>query len=196
MNWKTLLFISLIAYGAYQHWQKRPVIHVPGLIAAEEPIQHLLENEPSINHDGYQITPLADFHIAARVLSAEHYLMDTESELAPVDLVMGWGVMSDQAVLDKISISQSHRFYFWHVESFPIPREEIETHSANMHMIPANNAVKKILESIRAGQVVTINGYLVEAKNAQGWHWRSSLTRNDTGNGACELLLVKSVVVR
>ncbi|MGZ8252192.1 MAG: hypothetical protein ACXW1P_07095, partial [Methylophilaceae bacterium] len=87
-------------------------------------------------------------------------------------------------------------FYFWHVDAFPIPREEIETHSANMHMIPANSLVEKTLKSVRVGQVVSVSGYLVEAKAPDGWHWKSSLTRNDTGNGACELVLVKAISVR
>ncbi len=139
MNWKTLFFIGLIAYGGYQHWQQRPVLHGAGVIAAEDPIQRNLDNATPIIKNGYQITPLADFHVEARVLSAEHYWMDHEADLAPVDLALGWGPMSDEAVLDKITISQSNRFYFWRLESFPIPREDIETHSANMHMIPANN---------------------------------------------------------
>ena len=32
-------------------------------------------------------------------------------------------------------------------------------------------------------------------KSADGWRWQSSLTRHDTGNGACELLLVQSAAV-
>ena len=40
--------------------------------------------------------------------------MDRESDLAPVDLALGWGRMSDEAILKDIQISQSGRFYFWH----------------------------------------------------------------------------------
>ena len=65
-----------------------------------------------------------------------------------------------------------------------------------MHMIPADGNVERTLESVRPGQVVNFNGYLVEAKSSDGWHWRSSLSRNDTGNGACELVYVKSIWVR
>jgi len=34
---------------------------------------------------------------------------------------------------------------------------------------------------------------LVEVKAQDGWTWRSSLSREDTGNGACELMLVEEV---
>jgi hypothetical protein len=32
---------------------------------------------------------------------------------------------------------------------------------------------------------------LVEADGRDGWKWRSSLTRDDTGDGACELMWVE-----
>jgi hypothetical protein len=100
--------------------------------------------------------------------------------------------MSDESILKDIKITQSGRFYYWHVNEFPIPREEIETHSANMHMIPANSQIEKLLKSVRVGQIVTFKGQLVEVKAQDGWHWKSSLTRNDTGAGACELVFVES----
>jgi hypothetical protein len=37
---------------------------------------------------------------------------------------------------------------------------------------------------------------LIEAQASDGWRWRSSLTREDTGNGACELVLVKSLSIK
>ena len=49
--------------------------------------------------------------------------------------------------------------------------------------------------SAAAQQVITLHGYLVEVRANDGWHWRSSLTRNDTGNGACELVWVESVEI-
>jgi hypothetical protein len=53
--------------------------------------------------------------------------------------------------------------------TFPIPRREIETHSANMHMIPADAAVAYQLKRVRAGDVVSLDGMLVEADKANGW---------------------------
>ena len=42
---------------------------------------------------------------------------------------------------------------------------------------------------------VRIDGWLVEAKAGDGWHWRSSLTRKDTGAGACEVIFVRELQV-
>lgn len=195
MNWKLLLFIALIAYGAYQHYHQRPVVHGDGVVASQLPTQTNTSNSPFAFND-YTITPLQSFNIEARVLSTEHYRFDRGADLAPVDLALGWGRMSDEAILKDIEISQSGRFYFWRVKEFPIPRKEIQTHSANMHMVPANPHIEKILKAIKPGQVVHIQGDLIRADAADGWHWKSSLTRNDTGGGACELVYVKQVFVK
>jgi len=194
VNWKLILFVSLISYGAYQHFSHRPVIHGNGIIASQQPVQNST-NSSNFKLNGYTITPLESFEIEARVLSTEHYSFDREADLAPVDLALGWGKMSDEAILKDIKISQSNRFYFWHVNEFPIPRREIETNSANMHMIPADSIIEKVLEGIKAGQRVKLSGYLVQADSSDGWHWKSSLSREDTGNGSCELVYVKSAIV-
>ncbi len=189
MNWKSLLVVGLIGYGAYHHYQIRPVIHGAGEIAPNEPIQ-TSTNAAEVQLNGFTLAPLADYSIKARVLSREDYSLGIEAELSPTDLAVGWGPMSDEIVLNKIDISQGHRFFYWHVDAFPIPQHEIEIHAANMHIIPANDTVKRQLSKVRTGQLVSIKGQLIEAKRTDGWHWRSSLSREDTGNGACELMYV------
>lgn len=196
MRWQTLAFIALVGFGAYQYSQTRPVtVTQTGAIVAEKPYQTPVESPPRLALENYHVEPLAKFSIEARVLNTERYRLGRESEISPVDFALGWGAMSDSAVLDRIDISQHGRFYFWHVDEFPIPREEIESHSANMHMIPANAAVARRLKEIRPGQVVRLRGYLVAISADDGWKWRSSLSRTDTGNGACELVWVESVEI-
>lgn len=163
-------------------------------MASQQPIQ-ISSNSAEIMLNGYKITPLESFEIEARVLATEHYSLGREADLSPVDLALGWGKMSDEAILKDIKISQSNRFYYWRVEEFPIPRREIETHSANMHMIPADESIEKTLKAVKSGQVVKLSGDLVQVNANDGWHWKSSLTREDTGNGSCELVYVKAIVV-
>ena len=194
MNWKVIVFIGLLGYGVIHHFQNRPVVHGAGEIAPNDPVQTNIHSG-DFRFNDFTLTPLANYEIEARVLSKEDYAVGIEAELSPTDLAVGWGVMSDEAVLNKIDISQGNRFFFWHVDQFPIPQHEIEIHAANMHIIPANGTVKHQLNKVRAGQVVRIKGQLIEAKRADGWHWRSSLTREDTGSGACELMYVTELNV-
>jgi hypothetical protein len=194
VNWKLVIFVALISFGAYEHFSGQPVAHGNGVIASQQPTQHSI-SQTNFTLNGYKITPLESFNIEARVLATEQYSIGREADLSPVDLALGWGKMSDEAILKDIKISQSNRFYYWHVDEFPIPRREIETQSANMHMIPADDRIEKILKSIRPGQIVKLSGDLVQVNASDGWHWKSSLTREDTGAGACEIIYVKSLTV-
>lgn len=194
MNWKLILFVALISFGGYQHFSNRAVVRGDGVIAGQQPTQ-VASNQQVFTHNGYTITPLETFAIEARVLAAKSYTFGRESDLSPVDLALGWGSMSDEAILKDIKITQSNRFYYWRVDAFPIPRREIEMQSANMHMIPATSQIEKTLKAVKPGQVVKLTGYLIEAKANDGWRWKSSLTRNDTGAGACEIIFVKSLSV-
>ena len=72
------------------------------------------------------------------------------AKLVPTDFAVGWGPMSDSAVLADIEIDQANRFYFWRTDSWPIARNAIETHSANWHLIPENASVGKVLGRLRA----------------------------------------------
>ncbi|MGP1664981.1 MAG: hypothetical protein ACTS5I_03510 [Rhodanobacter sp.] len=198
MNARTLWIAAalLVTWGAWSHWQQSAPRHpAPGVLAAESPVQVNLDNGVQLQRGDTTLTTRAHFDITARVLSRKDYNWAAESSLVPVDLALGWGRMSDSEVLAHIEISQSGRFYYWRASTFPIPRREIETSSANMHLIPASKGIKRQLERVRSGQVVRIEGFLVNANRANGWHWNTSMTRNDTGAGACELIYVESITI-
>jgi len=189
-----LIAVALIvALGASHWWRHRPLVPPAGMLVTDAPEQIDLDDGASLQRGDVMLHTRAHFAVTARVLSREDYHMDAGASLAPVDLALGWGRMSDSNVLKDITISQENRFYHWHVEHFPIPRREIETSSANMHMIPADNAVRRELDRVRTGEVIHLEGFLVDASRPDGWHWRTSMTREDTGNGACELVYVESV---
>jgi len=186
--------IALCAYGAWNAWSLRSIARAPGVLAPDEPLQQNYEPlPPAFDHEGYSIQPLAAFSLQARVLSRSDYHLDRMSSLFPTDLALGWGAMSDSAVLRTIKIEQSDRFYFWSASEFPIPRREIETHSANMHLIPADGLVRRALRRIRPGALIQLSGQLVEVHAPAGWSVRSSMTRDDTGAGACEVVWVESL---
>jgi len=187
--------IGLVILGLFYLWSGSEISRALGVLAPDEPYQKEVHSARFREMNGYRIELLASFDIRARVIATERYWFDRGSALSPVDLVLGWGAMSDSAVLQQISVSQGGRFYRWWVKSLSVPRRAIETQSANMHMIPASGEIARQLQSIRAGNMVHLKGYLVEVTSKQGFRWKSSLTRTDTGGGACELILVESIYV-
>jgi hypothetical protein len=145
---------------------------------------------------GYTIQPLAAYDVVARVLSTSHYRLGREAELSPVDLALGWGPMADAGVRHKLSVSQGNRWYTYTWSgSPPLDPSVIRTCSANTHIIPGSADVDELVRGMASGDRVRLRGYLVHVGAADGWRWRSSLSRNDTGGGACELMWVTSVEV-
>lgn len=148
--------------------------------------------------DGY-VTFVASYDVTARVMSRENYSFDHGSVIAPIDLALGWERMSDPAIYERLHITQGNRFYHysWH-NGPPIPQDEIITSSANTHIIPANDNIKKEISKIKQGQVVSLKGYLVNYREDNGnrwWEWKTSTTRGDSGDGACELFYVEHVKI-
>ena len=194
MNPKSIfLYVSILIalLISYNKWTSRPITHEPGIIAPQNPIQQNISNVQPFQYKEFTIIPLARFNIKARILSRKRYYFGRAARLVPVDLAMGWGAMSDESILKSIKISQSNRFYFWFTRRLPIPKQKIITHSANMHLIPANSDIRSKIKKARKGSLVKFSGYLVKATCDDGWHWNSSLKRDDTGNGACELVWVE-----
>ena len=149
---------------------------------------------------GYKITPVAHFSVKARVLSARHYRQDGIKGLSPVDLALGWGKMSDHDILKHINISQSGRWYrYRYVGKPPIPKNEIKNSSANMHLVPGNQNARASMMKARKGHDVAFHGKLINIERrtsrSRQW-WKSSLTRSDSGGGACEIVWVEEFFVQ
>jgi hypothetical protein len=195
------IVLAAIALGAigYLHWQNtRPLDPGPGAVAPRAPQQQAADRHDPIAVGAFTLKPLARLEAEARVLSREDYRFGTEAELSPTDLALGWGRMSDGAVLAGLDIDQGNRWYHyaWREAQPPIPLKEIIRSSANMHFIPADDAVADALDRVREGQVVRFSGLLVEATRGDGWRWRSSLSREDSGGGACEIVWLERLDVR
>jgi hypothetical protein len=183
--------VALVSFAAWQWIRHREVEQAPGVLAADEPRQRDVDSTDDIERAGFRLVPRAEFSATVRILHREDYALGPLAELVPTDFAVGWGPMSDSQVLAGIQISQGNRFYYWRTESWPIDRQAIESHSANWHLIPENDTVRDVLRRLRAGSLVELRGRLVDIEGREGG-LRTSLRRDDTGAGACEILLASS----
>jgi hypothetical protein len=201
MNGRGVFFGVLVLVGAWQawsQWQLRPTHPEDGVLAAAEPLQTNVDHDEAspIVHGRWKLTPRARYDITARVLGHEDYRFDAMSSLVPEDLALGWGAMSDNRVLKAFNIEQSARFLTWRpLGRPPISREDVIAHSSNNHVIPADPSVGRELARLRVGEVVHLTGFLVDGVRDDGASVRTSLSRTDTGAGACEVMLVETVEV-
>lgn len=187
-----LLALLLAGAGLWQFSGDRQTEWRPGVLAAEPPTQVALAPQTLAAPGGFRLTTRADFTARVRILGIERYHFDALAAVAPLDVAVGWGAMSDTAVLDRLRISQGGRYYFWHTAQLPVPADEITSHSANWHLVPADRAQRRLLARLHVGDVVTLRGRLVDVTGPEGVA-RTSLTREDSGAGACEILYVEGV---
>jgi hypothetical protein len=185
--------ITAIVLLGWSPWRSQAA-PLPGMLAAGEPIQNETQ-EKSWQHGDYLITPLAEYEVTARVLSKKDYAWDKSADLSPVDLALGWGVMSDSGLLENLRISQSGRWFYVYWQNVNVDVNQVMNHSANTHILPANNDIARQVKSVKRDDIVRLQGYLVQVTKADGFLWRSSLTRGDTGDGSCEVLWVTNVEV-
>jgi len=194
-----LLFAASL-FGAWNWWSSERHERVPpGVVAPDEPVQKMIDPPTRFDAKDHTFIRRARYEITARVLRKEIYRIDSGANLAPVDLGLGWGAMSDTRIIDQLAFSQMGRFLFWEPKdrrTFPLSMTDITTHAAQVHAIPADDGVEKRLRKLRPGQVVTLSGYLVDVRRADGFSWSTSLRRDDVGDGACELMWIERVAVQ
>ena len=196
-----VFLVALLAVGlwfGWDDWRHREIKHEPGMLAAAEPMQRNIASASPIRHGKFTLTPRAEFSVTARVLAAERYRMDAMASLMPRDLALGWGPMSDSSVLAQMQITQSGRFYFSRSRAgaLPIPYDLIAVSIANMHLIAANASVARTIDRARVGHIIELEGQLVDVRADSGIELSTSLTRNDLGAGACEIIYVERATVR
>lgn len=193
---KTFAFLALVVGALFLYYESNaPLTYPPGVLIPAEPRQFdASPNEVPSDFGKFHLKALARFSIDARVLHRKRYRYDREAELVPLDLAVGWGPMSDQAVLDRLEITQASRFFYYEYKGVPpIPRDEINSHATNLHLIPSSKEISARCNALRSGDLIHLSGLLVEASGEGIGTWRSSLSRTDTGNGACELVWVEDV---
>jgi hypothetical protein len=194
MRFAPWLLATAMLFALWKLYSGRDIEHPPGILAAAEPVQREIDSAPLIERGAFRLRPRAEFSATVRILRREDYSLGELARLVPTDYAVGWGPLSDSRVLEDIEITQSNRFYFWRTEHWPVDRATIESHSANWHVIPDNAAVRAVLGKVRRGSIVTFEGELVDVDGAEG-RLATSLSRSDTGAGACEVLLARSASI-
>ena len=184
---------ALLTLGVIGYLIARPVRYPAGMLVGVPPAQGAAGGlQPWALPDGTRVIPLASYEISARLLHRERYRFDAMADIAPVDFGVGWHRMSDQSVIDGFSFSNSGRYLSYTTAS----AEEAAMcagSACNMHMLPANERVRDRLLDLDQGEVFFAKGYLVSVERPGMNPWTSSLTRDDTGQGACEIMWIEEI---
>jgi len=169
-----------------------PLLAAPVQVDAEEPP---IEVEAGGIH--FSVAPVADYSIAGLVVSehksdsfADYYHELWHDQLNVGDLCVVWG--------QNLSGGLYRRIDFWSEPftcNFRTTDEEAwrafrTNEISNNHLLAKNRTLRRQILSARVGDVVRIEGKLARYSNDRGFHRGTSLTREDTGDGACETIWV------
>lgn len=188
----TCIVIGLIIFG---NSVLNPSLY-EGIIP--DPVQTILK-EPetvyiSVDEVDIPIVLLADYTIEGVIKSKKEY-SDYSSQISQFDVALAWGSLNEKEVYSHINYSQSGRWYYYNFDKdVTVSSSYIAEHSANVHLINQDLLVLKKIENLNMNDHVKLVGYLVNV-NFDNGTWKSSLTRTDTGNGACEIMYVTDVEV-
>ena len=168
---------------------------------SSEPEQIPVQNNEQViinfKNGKFSLKPVAEYSINAEVVSKKSYSYGWQAELAPIDLALTWGKLTEPESEKYVTFSQSDRWYYFEYKNdSPLNESYIVTHSSNNHIIPANENIRLAIKSIKKKDKVILKGFLVNAQgkydNMDFW-WNSSLRRNDTGDSSCEVFYVTKV---
>ena len=104
--------------------------------------------------------------------------------------------------LNKIDFNApGDRFIYWETNDMAWYKlntsdREITQSFSNNHMITMDTGLISTIKSIKEGDYVRIKGYsahLYWTENNASHNWLSSTVRDDTGDGACEVIYVTDV---
>ncbi len=148
----------------------------------------------------WMLEPKAAYLADGIVLSKKNYGSDWNAMLSPCDLALAWGKMVATGLHQQCRWSQSGRWYYWRYDrDFPFDNTFIAKWSANTHIIPASDNLKAALRKVAKGDTVRLEGYLVYVSGSDGkqtYTWNSSLSRDDQGNGSCEVLYLTALTLK
>lgn len=187
-----LAILGLMAVVNTLGFSNQATRYLPGELVKNDPQQTSTSDHPFRIGD-YLVTPVAQYQISGRVVARNSYWLGREAELSPIDVGLAWGLVSDQATVDRMQFNLSLRYLRWASSDLAEMRNAIDSHLSNNHLIPATPEIAEQLKEISVGQVVTLYGKLVNIDATDGWSWHTSTSRTDSGPGACEVLYVERI---
>ncbi|KAA8733938.1 hypothetical protein F4V57_07205 [Acinetobacter qingfengensis] len=138
------------------------------------------------------IQTLKPFEGQFRILGYKFYHDDEQAKFSPVDLAVSSGLFADPQIASQISVQQYDRYLKWSIPYLPVPAKQAIEMVFNIHFVPASPEIAQQIKQIKRGDLVHLQGELIEI-NDKNLVWKSSLSRDDVGDGACEVFRVNEI---
>jgi len=190
---------------AFDHRLPARALLMPALHA--EPLQSDVAAPPFAARAGrvdYRIAPAADYDITGLVVSRhdsqawwDWIHAASNDHLNVVDLCMVWGANAADGAYEKMSFESGQFVCYVSSKDADVWKPAYLRALSNNHLLTDDAAIARRLRGLRIGDQVRLRGQLVSYSHDAGFAFNrgTSLTRDDTGNGACETVFVRELEV-
>lgn len=202
------LFARLFQLGllalALAWWFKDclPPAEFYGPTPIQEPSQKATEAQAfSVRKGGenYRIKPLFDYDIKGMIVSQNEansfgdiYHGKWKDHINLKDICIIWGDNLSSGVYQKVSFKNTTWTCWYQTSDGAAWRQFREDQISNNHLLADNPTLARSILKTQVGDLIRIKGYLAEYENLGNDFKRgTSITRTDTGNGACETIYVE-----
>lgn len=189
----TILLVASLVAGVHWYTREREVLHAAGVLAEAEPtITPASDMASWRDAHGFSYRALGRFGGRVIVVSRTNYSIGEFARLAPTDLAIVWGPLSDIRAYSQLEFDQrgsplAGRFVFPQIRpgttlaQRPVAdvRAYLLANLTHVHTIAADHAIAARLATIRPGQLVRFSGVLVDVTAPSGTRYTSSTTLHD-----------------
>jgi hypothetical protein len=173
-----------------------------GALLLDEPVQTAIKQAAfEVDSGGvtYTVQPLYDYDLVGLVVSKhdanawwDYLHREWNDSLNITDLCVVWGNNVRSGSYADISFSSGQFTCNFSTHSDAAFAAFDQTAISNNHLLTDNPQLAKAMRAVRIGDQIHFHGRLSEYSHHQGFNFKrgTSITRSDTGNGACETVFV------
>lgn len=206
---KILFLISLAAYvfSFYAENKALKLPNVSGLLAeiSEVPFQEKVDEESydfEYKEQIYTVQPVADYSLKGLVITQNDIssfadIYHTKDSVDFKDICVIWGSNAENSAYKKMKF-WSEPFTCWaQAKDSETNRTFNFADLSNNHLLSRDSEIIERISKVKEGDQILIEGQLINySKKETPNHIRkTSITREDTRNGACEIIMVDNFEV-
>jgi len=168
----------------------------------DPPTQQKTDMKPfdiKVDEEHYQIIPKYDYALEGIVVSTHHSdaFLDMAHEewrdyLNIADLCVIWGENVKSGVYKEMDFRNGNWTCYFSWPNSEVRQRFHEEQLSNNHLLTNDFDIKQNIMSVEPGDHIRMEGVLVDYNNtANGFYRKTSISRTDRGQGACETIFVE-----
>jgi hypothetical protein len=150
----------------------------------------------------YLIEPVQEYEISGLVVSHNNVSSITDAyhtsrSVDFRDLCVVWGQNAKKDLLEQMEFWSAPWTCWTRAKTPNAAGRFFPDELSNNHLLARKNEVRERIKSARIGDQVRLRGYLINyrVQGSPDYFRKSSLVRDDTGNGACETIFVEEAEI-